>query len=271
MTHPFLPSQAGDPVGSRARHCRRSTDAVDTMTFRLHDSHSSDFELASRVAGGDGGAFATLDARHRRALTRYAGSLLRRSEHDAEDVVQDVLIRALHTLRSGQVPDELRPWLYRLTRNRAIDEIRRTRWGDESLEGGHTFAGDTRHDPDSTLRRRESIRRLVEDLEALPVRQRTALIARELDGHSFEQVAAHLGVSVSAAQKLALRARENLVKTRDARDTDCDLVRAALRAARERRTRPTEHGLRHLKGCDSCRAYQRQDRSPIKHPLAKAA
>ena len=191
------------------------------MASIVHRSRDDDAELARRVGAGDSAAFATLDARHRGALTRYAGSLLRRSEHDAEDVVQDVLIRAHDALRAGDLPDELRPWLYRLTRNRAIDEVRRKRWGDESLDGDHAFAGDDREDPDTVLRRKEAMRRLVEDLADLPVRQRDALLARELDGHGPEQVAAQLGVSVAAAQKLAARARENLVRTRDARDADC--------------------------------------------------
>ncbi len=82
------------------------------MASVLHRSRD-DTELARRVSGGDSAAFALLDARHRNALTRYAGSLLRRSEHDAEDVVQDVLIRAHDALRAGDVPDDLRPWLYR--------------------------------------------------------------------------------------------------------------------------------------------------------------
>ena len=89
------------------------------------------------------------------------------------------------------------------------------------------------------------------------MRQRTALLARELDDQSPEDVAAHLGVSVNAAQKLAMRARENLVKARDARDADCDGVRVMLLDARERGVRPTEHGLRHVKGCDACHTYQR--------------
>jgi RNA polymerase sigma factor (sigma-70 family) len=169
-------------------------------------------------------------------------------------------IRAHQALRAGNVPDELRPWLYRLTRNRAIDEVRRKRWGEESLDPERAFAGDDRADPERALRRKESMLRLIDDLAALPVRQREALLARELDGHSPEQVAAQLGVTVAAAQKLAIRARENLVKTRDARDADCDLIRAVLLEAHERGVRPTEHGLRHVKGCDACRAYQRDVR-----------
>ncbi len=233
------------------------------MVSVLHRSHDAD--LARRVAAGDSEAFAILDARHRKPLTRYARTLLRRSEHDAEDVVQDVLIRAHDALRAGNPPDDLRSWLYRLTRNRAIDEVRRARWGDEALAASAIVAADDRDEPDAVLRRKESVRRLVDDLADLPVRQRTALLARELDDQSAEQVAAQLGVSVPAAQMLATRARENLVKARDARDADCDGVRAALLDARERRVRPSEHALRHVKGCDACRAYQRDIRRLSTH------
>jgi RNA polymerase sigma factor (sigma-70 family) len=229
------------------------------MVSLRHRSADDDSELARRVGAGDPGAFATLDARHRKALTRYAGTLLRRSEHDAEDVVQDVLIRAHEALLCGEGPVELRPWLYRLTRNRAIDEVRRKRWGDESLDSEHVF-GDSREEPEAVLMRRETVHRLVQDLADLPVRQRTALLARELDGLDPAQVAAQLGVSVPAAQKLAIHARANLIKTRDARDAACSDVRAALLDAHERGVRPSEHGLRHLKGCNACRAYQRDIR-----------
>lgn len=222
-------------------------------------SRHDDADLARRVAAGDGDAFALLDARHRKALTRYARTLLRRSEHDAEDVVQDVLIRARAALLAGDVPDEPRPWLYRLTRNRAIDEVRRARWGDEALEDD-VVAGDDREDPEAVLRRKETMRRLVDDLADLPVRQRTALLARELDGRSAEEVAAQLGVSVAAAQMLATRARENLIKARDARDADHAEIRAALLDAHERGVRPSEHVLRHVRACDGCRAYGREIR-----------
>ena len=230
------------------------------MVSVLHRSRNDDAALALRVSAGDPDAFALLDARHRPALTRYARSLLRRSEHDAEDIAQDVLIRAHELLRAGEGPDELRPWLYRLTRNRAIDEVRRARWGHESLDDHAYVAHDAAGDPETMLRGKEAIRGLVDDLADLPVRQRTALLARELDGQSPEEVAEQLGVSVAAAQKLAMRARENLIKTRQARDADCSGVRSALLEAHERGTRPSEHGLRHVKGCDGCRAYQRDIR-----------
>jgi len=220
-----------------------------------HTAVVSDTELMQRFAAGDDGAFADLDARHRAALIRYAGRLLRRSEHDAEDVVQDVLIRAHDVLRRGDGPDELRPWLYRLTRNRAIDELRRARWGVESLRDDDRLAGDRREDPVSILACKESLQHLVADLAALPQSQREALLARELHGHSLVQIAAQLGVSVMAAQKLVGRARANLVKTRDARDSDCRLIVPLLLDAHARGVRPTAHAVRHVGGCDACRAY----------------
>ncbi|HVF78162.1 MAG TPA: sigma-70 family RNA polymerase sigma factor [Solirubrobacteraceae bacterium] len=230
------------------------------MRSLVQHSDPDDSELARRVSSGDGAAFATLDARHRNALQRYAGTLLRRSEHDAEDVVQDVLIRAHEALRAGEVPDELRPWLFRLTRNRAIDEVRRKRWGDEILDSDHAFTGDGREDPETVLRRKEAVRRLIADLADLPVKQRMALLARELDDQSPEQVAAQLGVSVMAAHKLTSRARENLIKTRDARDAACLEIRGTLLDAHEHGARPSEHAVRHVKGCVGCRAYQRDMR-----------
>ena len=230
------------------------------MASVLHRFTVDDAELARRVGAGDDAAFALLDARHRSALTHYAGSLLRRSEHDAQDIVQDVLIRAHTALRAGDAPDELRPWLYRLTRNRAIDEVRRKRWGDEALLSDTTFSGDERQDPETVLRHKETMRRLVEDLAGLPLTQRTALLARELDDQSAEQVAAQLGVSVMAAHRLTARARENLIKSRDARDAACPDVRVTLLDAHERGVRTSEHAVRHVKGCQACHAYQRDFR-----------
>ncbi len=166
----------------------------------------SDSDLVERVRAGDDSAFSDLDERHRRALTRYAGSMLR-SQHDAEDVVQDVLIRAHLALRCGEGPDELRPWLYRMTRNRAIDELRRSRRSVVSVGDDDLLGGDRREDPANILFRKESLNNLFEDLARLPERQREALPARAFEGRTPEQVAAQLGISVMAAQKLVARAR----------------------------------------------------------------
>jgi RNA polymerase sigma factor (sigma-70 family) len=217
-------------------------------------ARGADTEIVRRLHAGDDSAFADLDTRHRRALTAYARRLLR-SEHDAQDVVQDALVSAHTALRAGSPVRELRPWLYALVRNRAIDEVRRARHGEQELptDAGDAGAGD----PVTVLFRRESVRRLVEDIAELPDEQRTALLMREVDGAPAEEVAAHLGLSSGAAQMLVARARGNLVRARDARDADCGDVRMQLALAHERGVRAAEHALRHSRECPGCKGYRR--------------
>src|SRR6476646_3260418 len=161
-------------------------------TRMLKRSRSDDAALARAVAEGDPDAFARLDDRYRRPLTRYARSLLHRSDHDAEDVVQDVLIRAHGLLREGEQPDALRPCLDHLVRNRAMDEVRRMRWGGSALDEEAARMQDPAGDAEHAMMRRDAVRRLVEDLADLPERQRIALLGREVDGQSSEQIAAEL-------------------------------------------------------------------------------
>ena len=240
-----------------------SAHSVPTTT------RDSDAQLVQRVAGGDGDAFTQLVDRHQPALTRYAGSFLRRSEHDAEDVVQDVFVRAHAGLCAGERPDDLRPWLYRLTRNRALDEMRRKRWAEAHLEPA-TTAPAIHPSPELELLGSESLWQLVDDILALPARQRQALLARELEGYTLEEVAARIDVTVAAAQKLASRARENLVRARAARAAGCDVIRDSLLDAHERGVRPTEHAVRHVKGCGACRAFRARQARPARLPAAVA-
>ena len=218
-------------------------------------SRTTDEDLVRRLRAGDEHAFEAIDRRYRGPLTGYARRVLRRSEHDAHDVVQDVLLAAHGTLLRDDRPVALRAWLYRLTLNRAIDEIRRARHGEVELpeDRGDAGAGD----PAAVLSRRETLHELVEDIAALPERQRTALLARELDGASAEQIGGELGLSTAGAQMLIVRARDGLVKVRDARDAECPDIREELALARERGVRPSEHVRRHVSGCHACAAYDK--------------
>ena len=218
-------------------------------------SRASDAELVRRLRAGDDHAFDAIDDRYRGPLVRYAGRVLRRSEHDAQDVVQDVLLAAHGALRRDDRPIALRAWLYRLTLNRAIDEVRRARRTETELppDRGDAGAGD----PAAVLSRRDALHELVEDIAGLPDRQRTALLARELDGASAEEIGGALGLSTAATQMLIVRARDGLVKVRDARDAECPDIREQLALARERGVRASEHARRHVSGCPACAAYRR--------------
>jgi len=217
-----------------------------------------DAELVAAARAGSEDAFAAIVQRHERALRGYAAKLLRGTGHDPEDVVQDVFVRAHAALTSGDERDlALKPWLYRMTRNRAIDVLRRRRDASLDAEGAAEPAAPAASDPVHALGRRDALRVLLGDLAELPDQQRSALLMRELEGMGHDQVAAELGVSSQATRMLVVRARDNLVKAAAARDATCVDIRLDLARAHDERRRASEHARRHVSGCSACRSYRR--------------
>src|SRR3954451_19943379 len=88
-------------------------------------SQLSDERLVALVRAGRDDAFGAIHDRYRDRLLAFARRLLAATGHDAEDVVQDALIRALAALRSSDAEMNLKPWLYMIVRNRAVDDLRR--------------------------------------------------------------------------------------------------------------------------------------------------
>jgi RNA polymerase sigma factor (sigma-70 family) len=199
-------------------------------------------------------AFDILHERHRRRLQATAARALRSSGGDPEGVVQEAFLRAHRALRDDHGPLELKPWLHRVVRNLCIDELRRDRLPTTALEEGDR-AGSV-EDVYSTLSRRHELRRLIEDLSDLPEQQRAALLMRELDGLSHEEVASALDVSEAASRQLVKRARSGLVAAAEARDAECEEIRELLLAAHDERRRPSEHALRHVRGCSGCAEFR---------------
>ena len=221
-----------------------------------HRRDVADEQLVARLRAGDDAAFTVIHDRYRRRLVAYARRFLGGSRDDAEDVVQDVFTAAHRALLADERVIALRPWLYRATRNRCIDSVRRVHHGDiELTEDDHH---DLHSDPFTKVTRRERLHALVVDIAGLPERQRVALLARELEGESYESIATELGIAEDATRMLVMRARDNLVKAEQARSASCGDVRAVLAAAHDRGTRPSEHARRHLQGCDACRDYRRE-------------
>src|SRR4051812_12012874 len=81
----------------------------------------TDDTLVGLVAAGSDDAFAALDARYRRRLVRFAQGFVPGGTADAEDVVQDAMVRAVRALRNGSRPEAVGAWLHRITRNCALD------------------------------------------------------------------------------------------------------------------------------------------------------
>jgi RNA polymerase sigma factor (sigma-70 family) len=214
----------------------------------------SDEHLVSLFRAGREEAFDVLHDRHRRRLQASAARALRSSGGDAEGVVQEAFLRAHRALRDDQRPLDVKPWLHRVVRNLCIDELRRNRLPTTALEDGDRAAAG--EDVYSTLSRRHELRRLIEDLADLPEQQRAALLLRELDGLSHEEVASTLDVSEAASRQLVKRARNGLVAAAEARDAECSEIRELLLTAHDERRRPSEHALRHVRGCSACREFR---------------
>jgi RNA polymerase sigma factor (sigma-70 family) len=218
-----------------------------------------DQQLVAAFRRGDDHAFEQIFERHRRPLERHARKILGKTSDQAEDVVQEAMLRASRALRRDERHIELRPWLYRLVRNCALDELARVRTDgvilEDAEERGALRAPDAT-EPEVATERRGRIRDVLGDLAALPEHQRHALLRRELDGVSHAALAVELGTTPQATKMLVHRARTNLVKQDEARSTDCMAVRAALLEAHDLGRRASAATYRHLATCGECRAFR---------------
>jgi RNA polymerase sigma factor (sigma-70 family) len=162
----------------------------------------SDRRLAALAADGHDRAFEAIVERYRRPLQRYLRRLL--SEGLAEDVLQATFVRAWQALRAGTDVRDLRPWLYRIAHNQALNALRAA--GSALPEVPGLAATST----ELEVERREELRATLDGIEALPDRQRAALLAVAVADRPHADVARELGLSDGALRQLLLRARTAL-------------------------------------------------------------
>jgi RNA polymerase sigma factor (sigma-70 family) len=221
----------------------------------------SDEQLVRLFRAGNDEAFRVIHDRYRTRLFAYARQMLGGSRADAEDVLQDVFVRAYGALRANDRDVSLRAWLYRIAHNRCIDELRRPSAAigapSEVLELVQAPASD----PMDAVEQRESLRRLVADVQRLPEQQRSALLMREMSGMAYQDLAGALDVTVPAVKSLLVRARIGLAQAAEARDTACAAIRTDLADAHERGVRASGLVKRHLHDCKGCSAYKKELRA----------
>ncbi len=208
-----------------------------------------DERLAWQVARGSERAFAALYHRYHQQLFRYCRSMLR-DEADAQDALQSTFAAAFAALRQARRDAPLRPWLFRIAHNEAINIMRRRRPHSELVDGLACGGAAV----EEQAEQHERLARLVADLRQLPQRQRAALIMRELSGLSHEEIAVALECSVGSAKQTIYEARRALAEYEEGRMTSCDEIchtisNADRRALRGRKVRA------HLRGCAACSAF----------------
>src|SRR3954471_11171317 len=163
----------------------------------------SDSRLVGLMREGHDGAFDEIVRRYRPQLVGYAGGIV--AEHSAEDVVQEALTRAHSALGRSDAEMNLRPWLYTIVRNGALNALRGEPVHvhlDENYDGVPQ--------PPEVAARREELAALTARVKELPGPQREAIVKRELEGRSHDEIAASLGVSAGAVRGLIYRARAAL-------------------------------------------------------------
>jgi RNA polymerase sigma factor (sigma-70 family) len=210
----------------------------------------SDEQLALRGAQGDRRAFEAIYRRYHQDLYRFCLAILG-SPHDAQDALQGTMVRVLRALPGEKRQIKLKPWLYRIARNEAIDALRRRR---ERVEPEPEEAAPSEAQIAERAEDRERLRRLLADLEQLPERQRGALVMRELSGLSFEEIAETFETSPATARQTVYEARLGLRQMEAGREMRCDAVTRALSDA-DGRSRRRRDLRAHLRECPECRAF----------------
>ncbi len=216
----------------------------------------SDERLVSLIRRGSATAFEVLVARYNARLLAFCRHLLG-SREDAEDVLQEVFSAAFNAILDDDRPINVRPWLYRIARNRSLNHLRRIQAvGVDSMDIHLSDHGSTTADK---VHEREEFRLLVGDIQCLPETQRTALVLREMDALSYEQIAEAMETTVPSVKSLLVRARVSLAEASQARMLTCEEVREELgEVAEGLLRRPGPLVRRHLRTCERCSTFKSQ-------------
>lgn len=174
--------------------------------------------LIQRCAAADEDACAELVAEHQRMVYQLSLNLLG-DHNEALDLSQEVFLRVFRTIHGFRGQSALRTWIYRIVVNQARN---RQRWWrrrhrsqqvslDEHINThGELPAPGNSESPDRILGQKQLAERIRTSLDRLPFDQRTAIVLREIDGLSYEEIGFSLGIAVGTVKSRLARAREAL-------------------------------------------------------------
>jgi RNA polymerase sigma-70 factor (ECF subfamily) len=185
---------------------------------------SRESALIQRCALGEEDAFAELVDEHQRMVYQLALHLVG-DHNDALDVSQEVFLRVFRTIGGFRGQSSLRTWIFRIVVNQARN---RQRWWrrrhraqqvsiDDHIRSHGELSSGEGVNPDRILGQKQLALRLTAALDALPFEQRSAIVLREADGLSYEEIAYSMGIAVGTVKSRLARARETLrAQLRDA-------------------------------------------------------
>jgi len=182
---------------------------------------TSDLNLVKRVRNGDKGAFRELVERYQRKVFSIAYGMVNNRE-DAMDLVQESFLKVHNNLGRFEGSSSFYTWLYRIVVNVCIDHIRKTGrrikvdYDDQILRDGNVEGDDRIRpsvlnvDPVKAQGRKELLEKIRSALDELSPIHKEAIVLRELQGLSYEEMANVMGVSKGTVMSRLHHARKNL-------------------------------------------------------------
>lgn len=176
-----------------------------------------DFGIVEDFKKGNSSAFEVLLLRYKDRIYTVCRYLLE-NPHDADDAAQDIFVKAFQGLKGFTPAASFYTWLYRIAINTCLDQRRKTSLrtrlfvadGTDFLE----TAPSQRPSPESDYEAKQSLHSLQTALNRLSGKLRIPLVLKEVEGLSYEEIAAALDVSVGTVKSRISRAREELVRIR---------------------------------------------------------
>jgi RNA polymerase sigma factor (sigma-70 family) len=243
----------------------------------------SDEELVAAIRRGSDAAFEELYSRYSGRIGSYVRGMV--SDHGrAEDITQEIFIAALRRMRDTERPISFKPWIYEIAKNACIDSFRRTRRAQEiSLDTDEGLSSADRGrltvvtTPDAALDSKQAIQNLRGAFGSLSDSHHEILVLRELEGRSYSDIGARLGMSRPVVESTLFRARRRLAEEYDELTSGrrCEFVHKMVDSGphyslgiRDRR-----RIARHLAHCQACRAHARSagfDESILNMPSVAA-
>ncbi len=173
--------------------------------------------LVQRCAARDEDACAELVSEHQRMVYQLSLNLLN-DHNEALDLSQEVFLRVFRTIHAFRGHSSLRTWIYRIVVNQARN---RQRWWrrrhraqqvslDQHIQDHGELAETTDRGPDRLVGQKQLAEKIRLALDRLPFDQKTAIVLREIDGLSYEEIGFSLGIAVGTVKSRLARAREGL-------------------------------------------------------------
>lgn len=196
-------------------------DGIGTLVVDLSDAdrpvnrqrirETDDAALSARAAAGEIAAFDEIVRRHRNDVYGLAYHFVRNRE-DAWDISQEVFVKAYRALGRFRGDAAMRTWLMRITANQCRDFLRKRRLATVPLDAcdGMREPESPGGGPDADLENRELAAAIEEALDALPMKHRTAIVLREFEGLSYQEMAEVMDCSIGTVMSRLYHARRKM-------------------------------------------------------------